>query len=169
MIDAGELERGCHRWLRWYPQSFRREHEAEILAVLMAGAGEGQRRPELVECLDLVRGGLWMRLRPRVPWSDRSVFDALRLMCLGATLQLLAAITLLAPVDDVRSSVAKANPGLTEEWSLPTGPHAASASTTASSVSSSRVRSCRICRDTASTVSAQDRIRVRSPSAQPST
>src|SRR5256885_1293727 len=79
------------------------------------GAGEGQGRPELDECLDLVRGGLWMRLRPRVPRSDRSVLDALRLMCLGAGLELLAAITLLATVDDVRSAVARANPGLTDD------------------------------------------------------
>lgn len=40
MTDAADLERGYRRWLRWYPKSFRREHEAEILAVLMAGARE---------------------------------------------------------------------------------------------------------------------------------
>jgi len=51
MTDA-ELERGYRRWLRWYPKSFRREHGAEILGVLMAGAREGQRQPELMECLE---------------------------------------------------------------------------------------------------------------------
>ena len=117
MIDPGELERGYRRWLRWYPRSFRRERESEILAVLMAGAREGQRRPELVECLDLARGGLVMRLRPRVHRSDRSLLDALRLMCLGAALELLAAITLLATAGDLRLAVARAKPGLTDdEW-----------------------------------------------------
>jgi len=54
MTDAADLERGYRRWLRWYPKSFRRVHEAEILAVLMAGAREDQRQPELIECLDLM-------------------------------------------------------------------------------------------------------------------
>ena len=111
---AADLERGYRRWLRWYPPSFRREHGEEILAVLLAGAGEGRRRPDLVECLDLVRGGLRMRLRPSVPSSDRSTRRALGLMCLGAALELAAAISLLATVDDVRSAVASANPGLTD-------------------------------------------------------
>jgi hypothetical protein len=31
--------------LALYPRAFRREHEVEMLAVLMAGAKEGQRRP----------------------------------------------------------------------------------------------------------------------------
>ena len=35
MTAAGDLECGYRRWLRWYPRSFRREHEAEILGVLM--------------------------------------------------------------------------------------------------------------------------------------
>jgi hypothetical protein len=43
MTDA-DLERAYRRWLRWYPRSFRREHEAEMLGVLLA-AGAGQRRP----------------------------------------------------------------------------------------------------------------------------
>ena len=66
MIDAANLERGYRRWLRWYPASFRREYEAEMLGVLMAGARAGQRQPTLMECLDLMCGALWMRLRPRV-------------------------------------------------------------------------------------------------------
>src|SRR6266545_3366697 len=116
MTDA-ELERGYRRWLRWYPKSFRREHGAEILGVLMAGAREGQRQPELMECLDLMRSAVSMRLRPRAPRSDRSVFNAVKLMYVGAVVELAAAITILATIGDARSNVVKRNPGLTEiEW-----------------------------------------------------
>ena len=45
MSDATQLERGYRRLLAFYPTAFRREHEQEMLAVLLAGAAEGQRRP----------------------------------------------------------------------------------------------------------------------------
>ena len=61
MTDTADLERGYRRWLRWYPKAFRREHEAEILAVLLAGARAGQRQPAPMECLDLLRSALRMR------------------------------------------------------------------------------------------------------------
>jgi hypothetical protein len=114
MTDAADLERGYRRWLRCYPKSFRREHEAEILAVLMAGAREGQRQPEPMECLDLLRSALWMRLRPRVPRSNRSVFNAVKLMYVGAVVELAAAITILATTGDVKSNIVKRNPGYAE-------------------------------------------------------
>ena len=117
MTDVADLERGYLRWLRWYPKEFRREHEAEILGVLMACAREGQRRPELMECLDLTRSALWLRLRPRVPRSDRSVVNAVKLMYLGAVVELAAAITIVATIGDVRSNVVERNPGLTAgQW-----------------------------------------------------
>ena len=117
MTDAADLERGYRRWLRWYPKEFRREHEAEILGVLMAGAREGQRQPELMECLDLMRSAVWMRLRPRVPRSDRSVVNAVTLMYLGAVVELAAAITIVATIGDVKANVVVRNPGLTDtEW-----------------------------------------------------
>jgi hypothetical protein len=117
MTGAADLERGYRRWLRWYPKDFRREHEEEILAVLMAGAREGQRRPELTECLDLLRSALCLRLRPRVPRSDRSVVNAVKLMYFGAVVELAAAITIVATIGDVRSNVVKRNPGLTAgQW-----------------------------------------------------
>ena len=117
MSGSADLERGYRRWLRWYPRSFRREHEAEILAVLLAGAREGQRRPEPTECLDLLRSALWMRLRPSMPRSNRAVFAAIKLMYLGAVTELAALITILATIGDVRSNVLSADPGLTEgEW-----------------------------------------------------
>jgi hypothetical protein len=117
MTDAADLERGYRRWLRWYPKSFRREHEAEVLGVLMAGAYEGQRQPELMECLDLMRNALWMRLRPSAPRSDRSVFNAVKLLYFGAVVELATAITIVATIGDVRSTVVQRNPGLTEgQW-----------------------------------------------------
>src|SRR5205823_5799728 len=117
MTDAADLERRYRRLLAWYPRAFRREHEEEILAVLMAGAGEGQRQPELMECLDLMGSALWMRLRPNVPRSDRSVFNAVKMMYLGAVVELAAAITIVATIGDVRSNVVQRNPGLTAgQW-----------------------------------------------------
>jgi hypothetical protein len=117
MTDAAELERGYRRWLRWYPKSFRREHEAEILEVLMAGAREGQRQPELMECLDLLCSALWIRLRPSVPRSNRSVFNAVKLLYFGAVVEVAAVITMAGTIGDVRSNVVKRNPGFTAgEW-----------------------------------------------------
>jgi hypothetical protein len=84
MTDQADLERGYRRLLAWYPREFRRENGQEILAVLMAGAPDGQRRPGLAESADLIRGGVWMRLRPRVPRSARTVQAAVRLMYAGA-------------------------------------------------------------------------------------
>jgi hypothetical protein len=115
MTNTANLERRYRRWLRWYPASFRREHEAEILEVLMASTREGQRQPELMECLDLLRSALWMRLRPSIPRSNRSVFNAVKLLYFGAMVELATAITIVATIGDVRSAVVKDDPGLTPD------------------------------------------------------
>ncbi len=111
--DPDVLERRYRRWLRCYPRSFRREHEAEMIAVLMAGAGSDQRRPRIAECLDLLIGAVSMRLRPRVPHTNRAVLTAVKLMYVGALLELATAITLVASLGQVRSSVVDSDPGLT--------------------------------------------------------
>jgi hypothetical protein len=117
MTGAARLERGYRRWLRWYPKTFRREHEAEVLGVLLAGARDGRRRPDPLECLDLLRGGLSMRLRPRVPRTERAAATAVRLMYLGAVVELAAAVTILATSGRVRSSVAQRSPEYTQaQW-----------------------------------------------------
>jgi hypothetical protein len=117
MTDAACLERAYRRWLRWYPRAFRREHEAEILGVLMAGARDGQRRPGLLECLDLAGSALRVRLRPRVPRSDRTAFTVVRLMYLGAVVELATAITIIATMGEVTANVVRRNPALTAvEW-----------------------------------------------------
>jgi hypothetical protein len=60
--DLAELERRYQRLLALYPKAFRREHEQEMLSVLIAGAAEGQRRPSLDEAIDLVSNAILMRL-----------------------------------------------------------------------------------------------------------
>jgi len=100
MTDQEHLERAYRRRLRWYPRAFRDEHGPEILAVLMAGARDGQRRPGLAGSADLIRGGLWLRLVPAVPRSARTVRAAVWLMCAGAVLpavSLILALVTLAP------------------------------------------------------------------------
>jgi len=98
MTDQADLERGYRRLLAWYPPEFRHENGPEILAVLMAGARDGQRRPGLAESADLIRSGLWMRLRPSVPQSARTVQAAVRLMYAGAAVsaaELIIGLTLI--------------------------------------------------------------------------
>ena len=62
MSDSAALERRYRQLLACYPRGFRYEHEQEILAVLMAGADEGQQRPGLGEAANLIKHALWMRL-----------------------------------------------------------------------------------------------------------
>jgi hypothetical protein len=57
------LERRYRRLLAAYPQSFRREQEEEMMAVLMSGTQPGQRRPGPAEAVDVIISGLRMRLR----------------------------------------------------------------------------------------------------------
>jgi hypothetical protein len=86
VTDRANLERGYRRLLAWYPRAFRREHGQEMLAVLMACAPDGRRRPGLAESADLIKGGLWMRVRPSLPRSAPTVRAAVRLMYAGAAL-----------------------------------------------------------------------------------
>ncbi len=99
MTDQEHLERAYRRRLAWYPRAFRDEHGPEILAVLMAGARDGQRRPGLAGSADLIRSGLWLRLCPRAP---RSVRAAVRLMCAGAVIPAVSLILSLVTLATVR-------------------------------------------------------------------
>jgi hypothetical protein len=69
MNDDPDLERRYRRLLACYPAAFRREHEQEILSVLMAGAEEGQRWPRPAEVADLLSSATSMRLRARLRTS----------------------------------------------------------------------------------------------------
>jgi hypothetical protein len=62
----------------------------------MAGARGGQRRPGLAQSADLIRSGGWMRLRPSVPRSARTVQAAVRLMYAGAAVSAVGLIIGLA-------------------------------------------------------------------------
>jgi ABC-type multidrug transport system fused ATPase/permease subunit len=115
--EIAELELGYRRWLRWYPASFRREYEAEMLGVLLAHARAGQRRPQPMECLGLVGSALRVRLRPRVPRSDRCAFAAVRLMYLGAVVEFAVVLTIVATRGDVKARILVRDPGYTRvEW-----------------------------------------------------
>ena len=66
------LERRYRRLLALYPRAFRCEHEEEMLAVLLAGAGE-RPSPGVAEVADLLRGAAWARFRPGAPQSEGDV------------------------------------------------------------------------------------------------
>jgi hypothetical protein len=102
MTGPSELERGYRRVLACYPKAFRRESGDEILAVLMATTGEGQRRVGLAESADLIMGAL--RMHFGLSRSPRPVRNAVRLMCLGAVLTLAVLVTVLVTLGSVRSA-----------------------------------------------------------------
>ena len=120
MTDQEHLERAYRRLLAWYPREFRRENEQEILAVLIAGAPHGQRRPGLAEAADLIRSGLWLRLWPSVPRSARMVRAAVKLMYAGAAVSTVNLVILLALIGDTRFGLLLNTPFITVSiaWSL---------------------------------------------------
>ncbi len=75
-MSESALEHRYRRLLAWYPAAFRHEQEDEMLAVLMAGARPGQRRPGLLASADLIRNALVIRIRligsrsASRPWTD---------------------------------------------------------------------------------------------------
>jgi hypothetical protein len=76
MTDAADLERRYRRLLKCFPAAHRREHEQEILSVLMAGAADGQRRPGLADSADLLTSAIFMWWRgitrqPQWRWERR--------------------------------------------------------------------------------------------------
>ena len=120
MTDQEHLERAYRRLLAWYPREFRHENEQEILAVLIAGAPHGQRRPGLAEAADLIRSGLWLRLWPSVPRSARTVRAAVKLMYAGAAVSTVNLVILLALIGDIKVSQLLNTPFITVSiaWSL---------------------------------------------------
>jgi hypothetical protein len=107
--DQARLERAYRRILTWYPRSFRRDNEDEILAVLLDTAAEGQVRVGLAEAWDLVRGAVRMRLWPAAP-RPRAVRTAVKLMLAGAAAELATMITVVVTSGAVRAAVAARNP-----------------------------------------------------------
>jgi hypothetical protein len=117
MNRSAQLERSYRRLLASYPRAFRREHEQEMIAVLMAGAGESRRHPGLAESVNLVGSAIRMRLRPGAPRSAPTVFLAVRLMYLGAVLELAALATVLLTRSSLRAAIITRHPGFTtSQW-----------------------------------------------------
>lgn len=100
MGDTADLERRYRRLLRCFPARYRREHEQEILSVLMAGAADGRRRPGLADSADLVMTAMFMWWReltrqPRWRWERRHWRLIARLrVAIGIWLLVLGAILL---------------------------------------------------------------------------
>ena len=57
------IEDGYRRLLRLYPRPHRLLYDEEMIAVLMAGAEPGRRRPSPAECLDIAVSATAVRLR----------------------------------------------------------------------------------------------------------
>ena len=85
--------------------------------MLLAETGPECCGPRLIECLDLVRGGLSMRARARVPRSDRAGFATVRLMYLVAVAQCAVVVMVVATTAAVRASILAADPDYTAaQW-----------------------------------------------------
>jgi hypothetical protein len=106
--SSARLERWYRRLVACYPRSFRRHDSEDIIAVLLATARADQQRPGLAGTAGLLRGALRMRLRLLLPRSPRSVTNAIRLMCLGAVIQLATLITVMVTEASIRSAVRSA-------------------------------------------------------------
>jgi hypothetical protein len=110
------LERRYRRLLALYPRPFRCEHEEEMLGVLLAGAG-GRRYPGVAEVVDLLGSAAWARFRPGVLRSVGTVFAAVRLMYVGALVQLVGLLTLLLTLGSIKAAIVRQDPAFTAaQW-----------------------------------------------------
>jgi len=86
MNGQAELARRYRQRLALYPRAYRRDHEEEMLAVLLEGARPGQEFPRIAESADLIWGALRMRLRLGYPFRGNVGSDALAVFSLVAPL-----------------------------------------------------------------------------------
>ena len=94
------LEARYRRLLALYPAEHRREHQDEMLGVLMTGARAGQLRPGLRETADLIWGTLLIRLRPARRDSGWPLWrDALAVVSLLLPLIMLAYFVTVSVAD----------------------------------------------------------------------
>ncbi|MDG4757422.1 hypothetical protein [Micromonospora sp. WMMD710] len=97
-MSSDDLERRYRRLLSVYPWEHRRVYEDEMLAVLIAGARPGQRRPAAADVRNLVGAGLRARLRvgargfTEPSWADAATVTGL---LVGVVLLALAGKALL--------------------------------------------------------------------------
>ena len=115
MSDA-DLERRYRRLLGVYPWEHRRAYEEEMLAVLLADARPGQRRPTAADAANLVGAGLRARLRVSARgFTEPAWADA------AAVTGLLVALALLAVAGKGLADQLLSDPSLPPP-SRPTGP-----------------------------------------------
>ena len=88
MTAQSQLERRYRQRLAWYPRAYRRDHEEEMLAVLLDGARPGQEFPRLAETANLLWGAVRMRLQLGQRYPGNPSNDALALFSLIAPLLL---------------------------------------------------------------------------------
>jgi hypothetical protein len=116
------LERRYRRLLAWYPKDHRAVHEEEMIAVLLSGVADGRRRPTIRDVLDLVGGGLAVRLHRGVgPRSRRHWRDALDIAALLGPMVLLALYGARVVVLVLRGSATAATAVETLAFALPCG------------------------------------------------
>lgn len=111
MGESRQLELAYRRLVAFYPRSFRRENEEEIVTVLLATAPDGQRRPGIVESIDLIRGAV--RMRMSLSRTPHTVLNAVRLMYLGAVAEFGVLIVLWLTEGSIRAAVSHRYPMLT--------------------------------------------------------
>lgn len=92
MSGPSELERRYRRLLAWYPAGHRRDHEDEMLGVLLAATRGGQRRPGLADAVNLIWGALRIRPRTGLPPLDPRWRDALAVCSVAAPLLLVGLV-----------------------------------------------------------------------------
>ena len=97
-----ELERRYRRLLAWYPAEYRRDHEEEMLGVLLAAARGGQRQPALADAVNLIWGALRIRFRTGPGPLDPRWRDALAVCSVTVPVLLVGVVAgaLLSPVAD---------------------------------------------------------------------
>jgi hypothetical protein len=111
MSESRQLELAYRRLVAFYPRSFRRENEEEIVTVLLATAPDGQRRPGIAESVDLLRGAV--RMRMNLSRTPHTVLNAVRLMYLGAVAELGVLLVLWLTEGSIRAAVWHRYPMLT--------------------------------------------------------
>ncbi len=102
MTAQADLERRYRQRLAWYPRAYRRDHEEEMLAVLLAGSQPGQEFPRLAETADLVWGAVRMRLRLGEPYPGNVSRDALAIFSVVAPLLLVGPVLVTLALHLVR-------------------------------------------------------------------
>ncbi len=116
MNGSADLERRYRRLLAFYPRKFRAENSEEILAVLLDCAQDGQTRPGPGAAADLLKGALWMRLRPPST-PPRALVAAVRLMLACAFLEFVALLYVTAGSFFIRDEIRHAYPAVTAaDW-----------------------------------------------------